>query len=91
MYICFMKIINNINIDFKSEYTRVYELTIICKNDEELSFVFAQFQNKKYKKYYTIDSFEDLEINVISQSYYHDTKKEFIKEVKKIVKKDKNN
>ena len=86
-----MKIINNINIDFKSEYTRVYELTIICKNDEELSFVFAQFQNKKYKKYYTIDSFEDLEINVISQSYYHDTKKEFIKEVKKIVKKDKNN
>lgn len=79
-----MKIINNININFNSERTRVYELSIICKNEEELNFIFARFQNKKY---YTLDSFEDLEVTVISQSYYHDTKKEFIKEIKKIIKK----
>ena len=80
-----MKIINNININFNSESNRVYELTVICKNEVELNSIFKKFENRKY---YTLDNFEELEITLISRSYYHNTKKEFIKEVKKIIKKD---
>ena len=78
-----MKINNNIKIDFESNNERVYELTIECKNEDEVDAVFNSFEDVDN---FTIDCFEDLEVNVISQAWRFATKKDFIKEVKSIVK-----
>jgi len=78
-----MKIINNIKIDFNAETNRVYELTIVCKTENEIDHVFNQFANEKN---YVVDCFEDMEITVISEAWKHLTKKDFVKEVRKIIK-----
>ncbi len=78
-----MKINNNIKIDFGSENERVYELTIECRNDEEVDSVFESFEDVDN---FTVDCFEDLEVTVIAQAWRFQTKKDFIKTVKGIVK-----
>jgi hypothetical protein len=78
-----MKINNNIKIDFGSENERVYELTIECRNDEEVDSVFESFEGVDN---FTVDCFEDLEVTVIAQAWRFQTKKDFIKTVKGIVK-----
>ncbi|QDP57228.1 MAG: hypothetical protein Unbinned221contig1000_16 [Prokaryotic dsDNA virus sp.] len=78
-----MKINNNINIDFGSNNERVYELTIECRNEEEIDSVFESFEGVKN---FTIDCFEDLEVTVIVEAWRFQTKKEFIKTVRGIVK-----
>lgn len=80
-----MKIINNIKIDFDSDFERQYELTIECRNFNEVEEVFKKFEEAKSNC--VVDCFEDLDVTVACASWRHDTKLDFIKEVKRIIAK----
>ena len=78
-----MKIQNNINIDFNSNNERVYELTIVCKNDAEVEQVFLKLENANNL---VVDCFEDLDVTIIAEAWRFDTKQAFIKSVKNLLK-----
>lgn len=77
-----MKIVDDIKIDFTQD-KRMYEVTIECRNDNEVDKVFAKFQGVKN---YVVEMYEDLEITVVAESWRHFTKKDFIKSIRKIIK-----
>jgi len=79
-----MKISNNIKIDFNTNSERVYELTIECKNDAEVDVVFEKLANASNL---VVDCFEDEEVTVIAEAWRYNTKQEFIKSVKTLLKK----
>ena len=81
-----MKIINNIKIDFDSDFERQYELTIECRNFNEVEEVFRKFEEAKSNC--VVDCFEDLDVTIACASWRHDTKLDFIKEVKRIIAKN---
>ena len=77
-----MKIVDDIKIDF-TQNDRMYEVTIECRNDEEMDRVFTKFQGVKN---YVLENYEDFEITILAESWRHYTKKDFIKSVIKIIK-----
>ena len=77
-----MKVLNNITIDFGADYERVYELTIECRDEDEVKVAM-----NKVGAVFTVDNFDDLEVTVIAQAWKYQTKKDFIKEVKILLKK----
>ena len=78
-----MKVSNNINIDFNSNNERVYELTIVCKNDAEVDVAFSKLEGANNL---VVDCFEDEEVTVIAEAWRYATKQEFIKSVKSFLK-----
>ena len=78
-----MKVLNNINIDFNFEGTRVYELTIECVNNDEVNTAFDKLGNQSGL---TIDCFEDNDVNVMCEAWKYQTKQDFIKEVRSLLK-----
>ena len=78
-----MKVSNNINIDFNSNNERVYELTIVCKNDSEIDSAFEKLGTDSNL---VVDCFEDNDVTVIAEAWRFSTKQEFIKSIKKLLK-----
>jgi hypothetical protein len=78
-----MKVSNNITIDFNSENERVYELTIVCKNEAEVDMAFEKLGAANNL---VVDCFEDLDVTVIAEAWKFSTKQAFIKSVKTLLK-----
>lgn len=83
-----MKVLNNINIDFNFDGERVYELTVKCNNSEETAVASTKLakESNLIVDFLEINSDGTEEITVISEAWRFQTKKDFIKEVKAIVK-----
>ena len=78
-----MKVSNNIKIDFNSNSERVYELTAVCKTAAEVEQVFLKLENANNL---VVDCFEDLDVTIIAEAWRYDTKQDFIKSVKNLLK-----
>ena len=79
-----MKISNNIKIDFNSNFEKVYELTVVGKNAAEVMQIFSKLEDANNL---VVDCFEDLDVTVIAEAWRYNTKQEFIKSVKALLKK----
>ena len=78
-----MKISNNINIDFNSNFEKVYELTAVCKTAAEVMDVFSKLENQNNL---VVDCFEDLDVTIIVEAWRYSTKQDFIKAIKNLLK-----
>ena len=78
-----MKISNNIKIDFNTNSERVYELTAVCKNESEVMQVFSKLEDANNL---VVDCFEDLDVTIIAEAWRYNTKQDFIKSVKTLLK-----
>ncbi len=76
-----MKIQNNININFEAD-KKVYEATIQFNTQEEESAIYEALEG------YTLETYEDGEVTIsIDRDRYGYTKKEFISEIRKAIRK----
>lgn len=84
-----MKVLNNITIDFNFEGVRVYELTLVCENSEEMEVASLKLAKDKDLVVDFLEINEDgtEEVIVISEAWKYQTKKDFIKDVRKILRK----
>tara|TARA_R110000772_G_scaffold232287_1_gene343655 strand:- start:235 stop:471 length:237 start_codon:yes stop_codon:yes gene_type:complete len=78
-----MRISNNIKIDFNSNFEKVYELTVVGKNAAEVEQVFLKLEDTNL----VVDCFEDLDVTIIAEAWRYNTKQDFIKSVKTLLKK----
>ena len=78
-----MRILNNIAINFNSENERVYELTAVCKNESEVMGVFSKLEGANNL---VADCYEDLDVTIVAEAWRYNTKQDFIREIKKILK-----
>ena len=78
-----MKVLNNIKIDFNGNQERVYELTVQCINDDEVNTAFDNLGNESGL---IIDCFEENDVTVICESWKYQTKQDFIKKVRSLLK-----
>ena len=84
-----MKVLNNITIDFNFEGERVYELTLVCKNSEEMDVASLKLAKDKDLVVDFLEINEDgtEEVTVISEAWRYQTKKDFIKDVREMLRK----
>ncbi len=75
-----MKILNDIKIDFSLK-DRMYELTIVCKNESEISTAFEKLSDK-----FNVEHFEDNDVTVMAYAWKYQTKQDFIKKVRELLK-----
>ena len=78
-----MKISNNIKIDFNSNFEKVYELTVVGKNEAEVMQIFSKLENTNNL---VVDCFEDLDVTIIAEAWRYNTKQDFIKSVRTLLK-----
>ena len=78
-----MRISNNIKIDFNSNFEKVYELTVVGKNAAEVMQIFSKLEDANNL---VVDCFEDLDVTIIAEAWRYNTKQDFIKSVRTLLK-----